>query len=138
MKKLWSNKWNSSTQIRKQRKYIFNAPLHIRHILMNTHLSKELRKEYNLRHLPIRVGDEVKINSGQFKGKVKKVVKVRLCKLRVYLEEIGIKRNDGSLSLYPIHPSNLEIVKLDKTDDKRVKKLEKLKQLNTQKKEVKK
>ena len=49
MKKDFSKSWKSSRQPRKQRKYVFNAPLHIRHKLVSANLSKELRKKYGKR-----------------------------------------------------------------------------------------
>jgi large subunit ribosomal protein L24 len=137
MKKLFSLKWKSSTQIRKQRKFVHNAPLNIRHKMMSTHVSEEIKKEYNIRNIPVRKGDEVKIKSGQFKGKSGKVTKVSLAKLRVFVENVGIKRAVGTLSLYPIHPSNLEIIKLDKSDSKRIVKLKKLKESNEKKEKPK-
>jgi len=132
--KLFSKMWKSSTQVRKQRKYNFNAPNHLRHKMLNTNLSKELRKELGFRSFPVRSGDIVKIMTGQFKGKSGKVDKVNLAKIRVYVEKTGVKRQDGSISLYPISPSNLQITKLVKDDELRVKKLEKMTKLN--KKEV--
>ena len=115
--KLFSKMWKSSTQVRKQRKYNFNAPNHLRHKMLNTNLSKELRKELGFRSFPVRSGDIVKIMTGQFKGKSGKVDKVNLAKIRVYVEKTGVKRQDGSISLYPISPSNLQITKLVKDDE---------------------
>ncbi|MBC7119559.1 MAG: 50S ribosomal protein L24, partial [Methanobacteriaceae archaeon] len=57
-----------SKQPRKQRKFLHNAPLHIRHKIMSANLSKELREEYNRRSLPVRKGDKVEIMRGDFKG----------------------------------------------------------------------
>jgi large subunit ribosomal protein L24 len=125
MKKLFSKNWKSSTQRRKQRKYVHNAPLNIRHKMMSTHVADDIKKEFSKRNIPVRKGDEVKIKTGQFKGKTGKVSKVNLKRLRTFVENIGVKRADGSLSLYPIHPSNLEIIKLDRSDDKRMNKLKK-------------
>lgn len=123
VKKLFSKHWKSSTQARKQRKFVYNAPLHIRHKLCSAHLSKELRKEYGIRSVPVRTGDFVKITTGQFKGKSGKVTKVMLSRLRVHVEGAVLKRADGTESHYPIHPSNLEITKLDTSDKLRMEKL---------------
>ena len=46
MKKKFSESWKSSKQVRKQRKYRYNAPLHIKQKFVNVHLAKELRKKY--------------------------------------------------------------------------------------------
>ncbi len=125
VKKLWSKVWKSSTQARKQRKYIFNAPLHIKHKMMSSTLSKELRKEYNQRSIPIRKGDTVKIMTGQFKDKTGKITKVSLIKSKVHIEGAVIKRSDASEAFYPINASNLMITKLDLSDNARVVKLKK-------------
>jgi len=127
MKKLFSKAWRSSTQARKQRKFLFNAPLNIRHKLSSSSVSKELRKEYGFRSIPVRKDDFVQIMSGQFKGKSGKVTKVALSKLKVYVEGAAIKRSDGTDAPYPISASNLMITKLDLSDDLRVKKIEKRK-----------
>jgi len=124
MEKKFSKKWIKSKQARKQRKFIYNAPLHIRRKFLNTLLSKELKEKYNRRSFPIRKGDKVKILRGQFKGIEGKVVKVFLKKTRVYVEKAEIKKRDGSKVYYPLHPSNLMITSLDLEDIKRVKALE--------------
>jgi len=123
MKNRWSKFWKSSTQTRKQRKYVYNAPLHIKHKMMSSNLSKDLRKEYGIRSIPVRKGDTVLIKTGQFKDKSGKVTKVSLKSSFVHIEGALIKRADGTDSMYPIHPSNLMITKLDLTDEMRVKKL---------------
>lgn len=123
MKKLWSKAWKASTQKRKQRKYVFNAPLHIKHKLVNVSLAKELKTEYNTRSIPVRTGDTVKIMAGQFKETTGKVTKVSLGKTKVYVEGASVKRRDGSDAQYPIHPSNLMITKLDLSDKRRADKI---------------
>lgn len=49
MKNKSSVSWKSSKKVRKQRKYRFNSPLHIKHEMLASHLSKELRKKYSKR-----------------------------------------------------------------------------------------
>lgn len=49
---------------RKQRKAHFAAPSHIRYRLMSAHLSKDLRKRYGVRAMPVRKDDEVMIVRG--------------------------------------------------------------------------
>ena len=70
--KLWSKVWKSSSQPRKQRKYLHNSPLHVKHKLMAAPLSKDLKKEHGVRSVPVRSGDTVTIRAGQFKGKTGK------------------------------------------------------------------
>jgi large subunit ribosomal protein L24 len=118
MKKTWSNKWVSSKQPRKQRKYRHNAPLHIKHKLVSAHMSPELRRRYNKRSLPVRKGDEVEIMRGSSKGLRGIVERVDLKKCKVYIENIKVKKVDGSEVLKAVEPSNLKIISLT-TDDKR-------------------
>lgn len=126
VKKLFSKMWKSSSQPRKQRKYVHNAPLHIRHKLVAATLSKELREQYSARSIPVRKDDFVTIMTGQFKGQTGKVTKVSLARTFTHVEGAAVKKADGTDSLYPIHPSNLMITKLNLDDKKRVAKLERL------------
>lgn len=107
-----------SKKARKQRKFLFNAPLHIRRKIMSAHLSKELRAKYNTRSLPARKGDEVQIMRGEFKGKSGKISRVDLRRYKIYIDGIKRKTTTGIERLVPIHSSNLKIVNLN-LDDKR-------------------
>ncbi len=124
MKKEFSKKWIRSKQVRKQRKYVYNAPLHIRRKMMSVNLSKELREKYHRRSFPVRTGDKVLVISGQFKGLTGKVEKVMLKKYKVYVEKAEVTKRDGSKAKYPIHPSNLRIIELNLDDKRRVDALE--------------
>lgn len=117
--------WKSSKQPRKQRKYIANAPLHIKRKLMGVNLSKELRKKYQKRSVPLRKKDTVKIMRGKFKGKKGKVMKVLLKTQKVEVEGIQIKKQDGSKVNIKLRPSNLQIIELNVEDKKRNKALSK-------------
>ena len=124
MKSIFSTSWKSSKQPRKQRKYVYNAPNHIKKKLVSTNLSKELRKKYNKRNIPIRKGDKVKILRGQFKGKVGEITKVDLKNIKVNIDKIELLKKDGNKVPYPINPSNLMITELKLEDKKRKKLLE--------------
>lgn len=117
MKQTFSTKWVSSVQPRKQRKYRFNAPLHIKGGFLNVHLAKDLRTKYGTRALRVRTGDEVSVSRGQFSGRVGKVERVDTKRLRVFVVGVDQAKRDGTRRLYPLQPSNLIITKL--TDDKR-------------------
>jgi large subunit ribosomal protein L24 len=125
MKQKFSRTWKSSKQPRKQRKYIANAPLHIKRKLLSCHLSKELIKKYTKRNINIKKGDKVKVLRGNFKSKIGKIERVLVKKSRVYIENCQTTKNDGTKVYYPIHPSNLVITELNLTDKKRKEKLEK-------------
>ncbi len=113
-----------SKKARKQRKYIREAPWHIRRKFLSAHLSKELREKYKRRSFPVRTGDQVMIMRGKFKGKIGKVVKVDYKKIRIYVEGITRKRADGKEVHVPIHPSKVMIISLNLEDKKRVEALE--------------
>lgn len=125
MKKLFSKSWKSSKQPRKQRKYIYNAPLHIKRNFLSSLLLKELRKKFRMRNLGIVKDDEVKIMRGQYKGKSGKIIRINLKKSRIYIDQAYRLKLDGSKSYYPIHPSNVMIINLNLKDKKRRIKLEK-------------
>jgi len=126
MKKKFSTHWKSSKQPRKQRKYLANAPLHVRHKFLSANLSKELRKKYNKRNFPLRKDDEVKIMRGEFKGKTGKVEKVNLKKGKVSISGIFRNKKDGTKVGVYIHPSNLQIIELNLNDKKRIKAIERV------------
>jgi len=106
----------SSKKPRKQRKFLYNADLHLRRKMLAAHLSKELREQLKRRSVPIRTGDEVKVMRGKFRGKIGKVVKVDYKKYRIYVEGCTIKNARGEEKLVPIHPSKVMIVKLNLED----------------------
>ncbi len=134
MKSIFSKSWNSSVQPRKQRKFLANAPLHIKSKQLNAHLSKELRSKYNTRSIRIRVGDKVRILRGKHKGTETKVADVDIKSAKVYLDKLEITRTDGNVTKIPFHASNLLIIDLNLTDKKRKQKLDKIIKLNEVKK----
>jgi len=118
--KEFSKKWKSSKKPSKQRKYIYNAPIHIRRKLLAAHLSKELREKYKRRSLPVRKGDKVKVMRGKFRGTIGSIERVDMKKYRIYVDNVWIKKKDGSKVKVPIHPSNLMIVELNLSDKRRL------------------
>ena len=124
MKKEFSKEWISSKLPRKQRKYRYNAPLHIRQKLVSANLSSELRKKYKRRSFSLRKGDSVKVMRGSFKGKLGKVSEVDLKKITVYIEGLKRKKSDGKEIQIPFKPSNLQIISLNLEDKKRAKIIE--------------
>ena len=124
MKTKFSSSWRRSVQPRKQRKYRYNAPLHIKQKFVKAYLSKDLRKKHNKRNLNLRKGDSVKVMRGQFKNKTGKIDEVNLKKTLVYISGIEITKKDGTKARYPLHPSNLMITELNLDDKMRQKILE--------------
>jgi large subunit ribosomal protein L24 len=120
MKKKFSTKWNSSKQPRKQRKYLANAPTHIRHKMVSANLTKELRKKYGKRNFPIRKGDSVVVMRGEFRKKVGKVESIDLKKLRLMISGIYRTKKDGTKVGVYFDSSNLQIKELEMEDKKRL------------------
>lgn len=122
--KEWSRHWRKSKKVSKQRKYVYNAPLHIARKLMSVRLTKDLKTKYGKRNIPVRKGDRVKIMVGEFKGKLTKVNTVDANYKRVYVDDAFIVKRDGNKIPVAIHPSNLMIMELNMDDKLRKKVLE--------------
>jgi large subunit ribosomal protein L24 len=120
MKQEFSTSWKSSIQPRKQHKYRHNAPLHIKHKFLSTHLSKDLRKKYSKRNLPLRKGDEVLVMRGAFKKKKAKVASVDHANAKVLLEGMQRTKKDGTKVSVVFNPRALQILSLNLDDKRRV------------------
>lgn len=122
-----------SSSRRKSRKAHFTAHSTLRRKLMSSHLSKELRSQYNVRSMPIRKGDEVSVMKGFYKGKGGKVTTVYRRRWCIYIEKLTKDKHNGKFITLiscawlwawaigqtinvPFHPSNVKIttLKLDK------------------------
>jgi len=126
MKAKFSNAWKASKQPRKQRKYRYNAPLHIKGVFLSTHLVKELRQKYKLRNIRVRVGDKVRVLRGQYAGREGKVDRVDVRGSRVYVAKVDFTKKDGATKVqYPLNPSNIMIVEFDLSDKRRAEQLKK-------------
>jgi len=112
-----------STQPRKQRKAMYDAPHHVARKAMASHLSEELLLKYNRRSLTVIKGDEVKVLRGDFAGKTGKVIGIDPPARRVTVDGVVNKKADGTEVARAIHPSNLLLVKLNLEDNRRREKL---------------
>jgi large subunit ribosomal protein L24 len=101
---------------RKQRRAVYNAPLHKRRKLIVAHLSPELKERYHVRNLPVRKDDEVLINEGMFAGIQGKVSRIDLKKCVIFVEGAVGEKTTGESYPPPIRPFHVTIVKL-KLDD---------------------
>ena len=108
----------------KQRKRLFQAPLHRRGKIMSVNLSPELREKYGRRSFPIRVGDKVRIMRGDNRGVEGKVTSIDRKNYRVSIENVVRENQRGEKVSIPIHYSNLMIIDLDLSDPRRREKLE--------------
>jgi large subunit ribosomal protein L24 len=123
------NKMKKSKQPRKQRKKVYEAPLHRRRKMMSAHLSSkylEDAKKYYPRSAIVRKGDTVKIVRGSFAGHVGKVEAVDTRSMRIKVDGATISKADGTQIAAKIHPSNVIIDKLDLSDNIRKRKYEEL------------
>ena len=111
---------------RKQRKMLYEAPKHRRQKMMKAHLSDDLFGKYGLRSLTVRKGDIVKVMRGKFKGHEGKVVEVNLKNMKIAVEGVTVRRTDNKSVQLWLDPSNVEIVKLDLSDQKRKEKIHRI------------
>ena len=113
-----------SNKARKQRRQLYNAPMHLKRKWMASHLEENLLLKYDRRSMPVVTGDTVKVMRGSYKGHEDKVAHVNLSKRYVEVEGLTLIKADGKKIAKPIHPSNLLITKMNLTDKWRRKKLE--------------
>ena len=62
---------------------------------MSCHMSKELKEKYNVRSIPIRKGDTVKIVRGRCKGKDGKVETVFRRNFCIHVDKIVREKANG-------------------------------------------
>ncbi|HPR42338.1 MAG TPA: 50S ribosomal protein L24 [Candidatus Methanofastidiosa archaeon] len=110
---------------RKQRKMLFNMPKHRRHNLLTAPLSNDLKDKYGVKSMPIRKGDKVQIQRGDYVGHEGEVIFVDRKAVKIGVEGAAVEKTDGTEKTYPVHPSNVMITKLDLSDEMRKKSLEK-------------
>ncbi len=119
--KAFSKSWKSSKKPRKQRKYTYNAPLHLKRKLVKAKVSKEIEEKYNVKTLIVRKNDKVKILRGEYKGKEGKVIGFsKKDYRRVLIEGVELTKKAGEKKHIPIHHSNLIIISAEE-DPKRFK-----------------
>ncbi len=100
----------------KQRKIIYSASSFKRHKLMTARLSKELRKKYNVKRMPVRAGDTVYVTAGDFIGTEGKIITADHKKQRLSIDGIAREKADKSKIMYPIHVSKIVIRRFGKVD----------------------
>lgn len=105
-----------TAQPRKQRKMLYQAPLHIRHGHFSAPLTPSLKASRQVSSLPVRAGDTVRIMRGDRKGSEGKISKIDRKKYRIFVEGITREKVDGTAVLVPIHPSKVIITNLNMDD----------------------
>ncbi|MFQ5977705.1 MAG: 50S ribosomal protein L24 [Candidatus Heimdallarchaeota archaeon] len=109
---------------RKQRARVLRAPIHKKKRGLSAPLSEDLRNRYKIRRLPVRTDDMVFIRIGSFRETEGRVTRVNVQKQRLEIDGITSEKMDGSKVFYPIHPSNVVIVRLGRLDSTRKKIIE--------------
>eukprot|EP01066_Platyproteum_vivax_P021679 Platyproteum_vivax@DN9948_c0_g1_i1.p1 len=104
---------------RKNRKAHFNAHSELRRKIMSAPLSKDLRKKYNVRAVPIRKDDEVNIVRGYSHDMAGKVTSVYRKKWVIHVERVAREKASGEQVPIGIHPSKVVITKLRLDKDRK-------------------
>eukprot|EP00490_Sorites_sp_Unknown_P003879 CAMPEP_0114689320 /NCGR_PEP_ID=MMETSP0191-20121206/64404_1 /TAXON_ID=126664 /ORGANISM="Sorites sp." /LENGTH=108 /DNA_ID=CAMNT_0001977773 /DNA_START=94 /DNA_END=420 /DNA_ORIENTATION=- len=83
---------------------------------MSCHLSKDLKTKYEVRSIPVRKGDVVKVVRGSMKDREGKVVAVYRKKWCLHIEKVQRDKTNGQQVQIPIASSNCVVtqLKLDK------------------------
>jgi large subunit ribosomal protein L24 len=104
-----------------ERKKYHKEKLHKRKKRLHSHLSKELRSKLKnkRRAVQVRKGDTVKVMRGPGKGKQAKVSRVNTVKRKVFVEGVVIKTAKGRENLLPLEASNLMLVALEATRERK-------------------
>jgi large subunit ribosomal protein L24 len=105
-----------TTQPRKQRKLLYQAPSHIRHKHLSAPLSSSLKTSHKVNSISVRRGDTVKVTRGDRKGTEGKVTKVDKKKYRIFIEGITQQKVDGTAVPTSIHASKVMITNLNLED----------------------
>ncbi len=120
MDKEWSGSWKGSKESAKQRKYAYNSPLHVKRKFLSANLSDTLRKKMGKSSVPVRLGDEVIVKRGSFKGTTGEIVKVLIKKSALHVKGVVRKKTDGTEIQIPMHPSNVQMIGLNLDDPRRI------------------
>lgn len=114
----------ASRQPRKQRKALYNAPVHARSKLICAPLSEELREKYGIRAVRVVTGDTVRLTRGDFAGDEGVVDIVNSKKRKIVVHGVFVTKSDGTEVPRPVDPSNVVVTKLNLKDQKREEMLE--------------
>ncbi|KAI3404941.1 RPL26A [Candida oxycetoniae] len=103
----------------KSRKAHFSSSSVERRVLLSAPLSKELRKEYNIKSLPIRKDDVITVVRGSKKGAEGKVNSVYRLKFAIQVEKLEKEKSNGATVPISVHPSKVVITKLHLDKDRK-------------------
>ncbi len=103
---------------RKQRKFRFTAPMHVRQKFVHVRVAKELASKLAMkrRSVAVRRGDTVKVMSGGSRGKTGKVLSVDLRRGAIFIDGIARKNAKGKEHPIAVKSSNVYAIDLDLSD----------------------
>jgi large subunit ribosomal protein L24 len=101
---------------RRQRKAVYTATTFERRRRMTVPLSRELRRRFGRRNLPLRKGDTVRVMSGSYVGREERVAKIDRRAYSVTLDNVTLKTGEEKLKPLPIRTSYLVITRLNLAD----------------------
>jgi len=101
---------------RRQRRALYNSTTAERRRRMTVPLSRELRRRFRKRHVPIRKGDTVRVLSGSYAGREERVAKVTRRDFSVTLDNVTLKTAEEKLKPLALRTSHLVITRLNLAD----------------------
>jgi large subunit ribosomal protein L24 len=104
----------------KQRKFRYQAPLHIKGKFLRAPVDDEVTKEFGVKTLRVIEGDTVKILRGDHAGTEGKVREVDVKHESVTVDGVSEVKADGKEVPRKVHASNLLITKLNTDDERRI------------------
>ena len=113
----------TSSQPRKQRKAQATSALHERGRTLSAPLAPALREQYRRRHLRVVKGDTVKVLRGDHRGEEGMVDEVDVKHCAILVHGVSITKADNTEVPRPVHPSNVQITKLNLKDRLRAEKI---------------
>jgi len=108
-----------SSQPRKQRKARYAAPAHARNSFLRAPLAPALREQFRRRSVRVVVGDTVKVLRGESAGTEGLVDMVDTKRSLIVVQGVSVNKADGTEVPRPVHPSNVQVTKLNLKDQKR-------------------
>jgi ribosomal protein uL24 len=105
-----------SSSPRRQRKALYTATTAERRRRMTVPLSRDLKKRFGRRAIPVRKGDTVRVLSGSFVGREERVAKVNRRDYSVTLDNVTLKTAEEKLKPLALRTSHLVLTRLNLAD----------------------
>lgn len=101
---------------RRQRRRLYEAGHPERRRRMVVLLSRDLRKRFHARSIPVRKGDTVRVLSGSFAGREERVARVNRRDYSITLDNVTLKTVEEKLKALPLRPAHIVITRLNLAD----------------------